>query len=170
MNENPFEQSTLHSHSTSSPGLSTPIAGGDSVEVRYPAMVRTIVPIAILASAFMAPAIVFFVLQPPLSYAIAAALAITELATAGFLWFLFNSSFVRADANGITKSQMGQTKTVRWEEIGDVEMREIGSNSPRTDYILKDEQGRIVMQFNDLGNSEHGERLRDYIASQREDS
>jgi hypothetical protein len=170
VNESPFEKSTLQPQSslTSSPFGSTP-ASGEGVEVRYPAAQRIVVPAALLFSAIVAPAAVFFIVQPPLNVIIAAVLAVAELSTTAFMWFLFSSAFVRADENGITKSQMGQTKSVRWEEIGGVEMQQTTtSRPPRTEWMLKDLEGKTLLQFSDFGDRENGERLAEYIAQKRE--
>jgi hypothetical protein len=170
MNESPFEKSTLQPQPPlMSLSLGSTPATGESVEARYPAVQRIVVPAATLFSAIVAPATVFFIVQPPLNIIIAAVLLMMELATTAFIWFLFSSAFVRADENGITKSQMGQTKTVRWEEIGGVEMQQTtASRPPRTEYVLKDLEGKTLLQFSDFGDRENGERLAEYIAQKRE--
>jgi hypothetical protein len=155
MNENPFEQSTL---------ASTPLPGDETIEVRFPQTQRIAVPGALLLSAVVVPIVMFFVLPPPQNVVVAAIVALMEFSTAGFLWFLFNSAFVRADGSGVTRSQMGQSKTVRWEEIAGVETKTTTlSRPPQTQYTLKDPNGKTLLQFTDFGNRAAGRKLADYI-------
>jgi hypothetical protein len=166
MNENPFDQSTLRETGTAPQPVSNTLSTGDGVEVRYPAAQRTLVPALLASTAVIAPLILFFVLQPPLNFVVSAAVAVMEFGTAGFMWFLFNSAFVRADSNGVSKSQFGKTGAARWEEIARMETVKVENQS--TQIILKDSSGREVLSVSDLSNKRDGERLIAYIAEKLE--
>jgi hypothetical protein len=155
MNENPFDQSTLSSTSGSTPG------SGDAVEVRYPPTHRTLVPALVALSGFLMPAVLFFSLPAPLKFLMAALTAMMEFSAAAFLWFIFNSPFVRADASGITKSQMGKMQSVRWDEIATMETRQLAKGATR--IILKNAAGKEVMRASDLNNPYEGALLLTYI-------
>lgn len=162
MSENPFEQSTLQAKPASSvSSMSTSTFSGDGVEVRYGAAQRTVVPAVLAGSAIIAPLIIFFVLQPPLNFVMAAVVALMEFSVAGFMWFLFNSALVRADSSGVSTAQLGNTKSARWEEIATFELQQT-SNNP-TQIILKNASGNEVLRLSDLGNKTDGARLIKYI-------
>jgi hypothetical protein len=155
MNGTPFEQSSMQS---------TPLGESGAIEVRYPSAQRVLVPGILVLSAFIMPAVLFFLLKPPLNVVTAIVVALMEFSTAGFLWFVFNSAVVRADATGLTKSQLGQTKVVRWNEIASVETKTImPSHTPQNEYILKDHDGKTLLQFSDYGDRAAGQQLLTYI-------
>lgn len=160
MNENPFEHSTM----TSTPLANTMSAAGDGVEVRYPESIRTLVPGVLLASAVTMPIVMFFALPTPQNILVAAAVAVMEFPTAGFLWFLFNATVMRADSNGVTKVQFGKAQTVRWDQIANMEMRQVGNGAMQ--IILKDSGDKILIQLSDCGNRRDGDRLIEYIENQ----
>lgn len=174
MPESPFEHTTLRQSAgpyaaSGVPANSEAIseASGESREVRYPAATRTLVPAATVLSGLVAPLIVYFALPAPLNLVLALVVGLMDLATAAFLWFLFNAAFVRADETGLTKSQLNQITSIGWEEIAGVEIEERAGTPQRT-YALKNESGETVFTFGDFGNREDGEKLRHFIAARLE--
>ena len=162
MNENPFDKTTLSSHSLpgNPPFGSTP-ASGNVIEVRYPQASRVLVPAALAVSGVVVPIILYFALQPPLNITMAAVTAMMELATAASLYLLFNSSFVRADNVGITKSQFGKAQSVRWEEIADMSMKQVGNGPMQMEF--RNVSGKVIFKCSTLGNRADGEKLLDLI-------
>lgn len=159
MNENPFDETTLSP--ATSPMSTLAASSGEGVEVRYGVAQRVVVPAALALSGVIMPLILFFVLQPPLNFLMALVTAMTECSIAALMWFAFNSAFVRADANGITKSQLGKTQTVRWEDIASYETRQLPKGP--TLIILKNAAGETVMSASDLNNPFIGGLLLTYI-------
>lgn len=155
MNENPFQQNTL---------ASTPLQSDATIEVRYLQPVRVFVPAVLALSAVIMPLVMYFALPSPQNVMVAAVVALMEFSAAGFLWFLFNSAFVRADGSGVTRSHFGHSKTARWEEIAKVEtLTTTLSRPPQTQYTLKDLSGKTLLQFTDFGNRADGRKLAEYI-------
>ena len=163
MPENPFEESTL---SSSTPLLSTPGAQ-DGMEVRYAAAQRFVVPAALAASGVLVSLVLFFVLQPPLNLMVALIVAMLEFSTAGLMWFFFNSALVRADSSGITQSQFGRVKTVKWEEIAEMKiLSDALSKNGAATVTLLDSQKKTLMQFNpNIGGQNESEKLMEYISN-----
>jgi len=139
---------------------STPLSG-HSVEVRYPYASRVLVPGALTISGVVVPVILFFALESPLNFTMAAITAMMELATALSLYFVFNSSFVRADELGITKSQFGKSQSVRWGEIADMSKTQVGKGPMQLEF--KDDSGQRIFQCSTLGSLKDGEKLLDFI-------
>lgn len=139
---------------------STP-ASGSSVEVRYPYASRVLVPGALAISGIVVPIILYFALDSPLNATMAAITAMMELATALSLYFLFNSSFVRADELGITKSQFGKSQSVRWSEIADMNKIQVGKGPTQLEF--KDASGKRIFQCSTLGSLKDGEKLLQFI-------
>ena len=162
MPENPFEQSTLVTDESIT-YLLPPSTQRDSenVEVRYPFASRVLVPGALALSGVMVPIILYFALQPPLNLTMAAVTAMMELATAASLYIFFNSSFVRADDVGITKSQFGKSQSVRWEEIADMGMKQVGNGPMQMEF--RNASGKVIFKCSTLGNRVDGEKLWDLI-------
>ncbi len=139
---------------------STPLSGR-GVEVRYPYASRVLVPGALAISGVVVPIILFFALDSPLNATMAAITAMMELATAVSLYFLFNSSFVRADESGITKSQFGKSQSVRWSEIADMNKTQVGKGP--TQLVFKNASGKVIFQCSTLGSLKDGEKLLEFI-------
>lgn len=161
MPDNSFDQSTLvtdNSITYLTPGSLGPVKG---IEVRYPPATRLLVPGALAASGIMVPIVLFFVLQPPLNLIMAAATAILEFGTAAFMYFLYNSTVVRADDAGISKTQLGRTQSARWDEIESLGMTQVG-NGPMQIHFT-DATGKVIFRCSTLGNREDGEKLMDFI-------
>ena len=154
-----FENQRLTSQST--------LPSGHSVEVRYPFASRVLVPGARAISGIVVPTILFFALESPLNATMAAITAMMELATALSLYFVFNSSFVRADDAGVTKSQLGQTQSVRWAEIADMGVLQIGNGPYRIHF--KDASGKEIFKFSTLGSHADGEKLWEFIDKKLEE-
>jgi len=163
MPENPFDQSTLVTDASITYLLppSTPRALSNAIELRYQPIQRTLIPAAIAVSGVVVPIILFFSLSAPMNILMAAVTAMMEFSMAAFMYFLFNSAFVRADDAGVTKSQLGQTQSVRWEEIADMGVLQIG-NGPYQIHF-KDASGKEIFKFSTLGNREAGEKLWEFI-------
>jgi len=141
---------------------------GNSVEVRYPYASRVLVPGALAISGVVVPIILFFALESPLNLTMAAITAMMELATAASLYFLFNSSFVRADEMGITKSQSGKSQSVRWGEIADMSKTQFGKGPTQLEF--KDASGKRIFQCSTLGNLRDGEKLMEFIEAKLQQS
>ena len=170
MQENPFEQTTL---STDAFAVSTPFAAtnanasDNSIELRYQPIQRIFTPAALAVSGVIVPIILFFTMQSPLNILMAAVVAMMEFSMAAFTYFLFNSSFVRADDAGVTKSQLGQTQSVRWAEIADMGVLQIGNGPYRIHF--KDASGKEIFKFSTLGSHADGEKLWEFIDKKLEE-
>ena len=148
-----FENQRLTSQST--------LPSGHSIEVRYPYASRVLVPGALAISGIVVPTILFFALKSPLNATMAAITAMMELATALSLYFVFNSSFVRADEMGITKSQFGKSQSVRWNEIADFSKTQVGKGPTQLEF--KNSSGKRIFQCSTLGSLKDGEKLLNFI-------
>ena len=148
-----FENQRLTSQST--------LPSGHSVEVRYPFASRVLVPGALAISGIVVPIILFFALEAPLNATMAAITAMMELATALSLYFVFNSSFVRADEMGITKSQFGKSKSVRWNEIADMSKTQVGKGPTQLEF--KNASGQRIFHCSTLGSLKDGENFLHFI-------
>lgn len=159
MLKNPFEKPPLPGGTSTAFG-STP-ASGHCVQVHSPYASRVLVPGALAVSGVIVPIILYFALEPPLNLTMASVTAMMELATAVSLYFLFNSSFVRADEMGITKSQFGKSQSVRWNEIATMSKTQVGQGPTQLEF--KDASGKRIFQCSTLGNLAEGQKLLDFI-------
>ena len=148
-----FENQSFSNQST--------LPSGRGVEVRYPYASRMLVTGALGISGVVVPIILFFALEPPLNLTMAAITAMMELATAASLYFLFNSSFVRADETGITKSQFGKSQSVRWDEIADMSKTQVGKGPMQLEF--KDASGKRIFHCSTLGSLKDGEKFLQFI-------
>ena len=160
--ENPFEETTLVTDESIT-YLLPPNTQRDSnsVEVRHLPIQRVLIPGALTLSGLVVPIILFFSMQPPMNLMMAFTVAIMEFGVAAFMYFLFNSTFVRADDVGLTRSQLGQKQSVRWEEIVSMGAMQIGNGPVKMEF--KNASDKVIFRCSNLGNRVDGEKLWDFI-------
>lgn len=118
----------------------------DKIEIHYPQFQRLLVCGACLVGGLITCVICFLFLPRPLAYIGLALLAI-DIALAVFFWRYFGSFVIRADANGISRSTLLHTQTVRWEEIDAMQMQRIGNDGAILTLAFEDEAGNTLLGF-----------------------
>jgi len=117
-----------------------------SLEIHHPPHLKLIVCAACLLGGFLTFFVCLAYLPSPTRYIGLVSLFINSIA-ARFFWRYFGSFVIHADSEGIRRTTMLHTQSVRWNQIDTMQMQRIGGDGAIVTLALEDEDGNTLLGF-----------------------